>query len=189
VVNTGDCNSCWSALEHRIRIIPRPEYAPSLHATRAETRLTVYRAHHMSREWRLFFQNLRRDRSQAWVFLQTSRFPNLNLHAAVSTSSFSYTNFRLRTPTAVRESRKHRNTSSERTILENDAHSENLGRSRFQAVEFSWTSRFQNLKLHDLILILDDPQQNRPSGSRDIFVFVKTFGARGKPPTIVYRAG
>ena len=46
-----------------------------------------------------------------------------------------------------------------------------LGRSR--AVEFSWTSRSQNLKLHIKIYILDASRQDLTAGERDIFILVK----------------
>ena len=41
--------------------------------------------------------------------------------------------------------------------------------------KFSQTSRLQDLKLHVLISILTASQQNRSTGSRDIFIFVKIF--------------
>ena len=44
---------------------------------------------------------------------------------------------------------------------------------RSRATEFSWTSRFQNLKLYYLNSIEDAFRQNLTSGSRDIFIFVK----------------
>ena len=50
-----------------------------------------------------------------------------------------------------------------------------LDASRSPAVEFSWTSRFQNLKLHIEISILDASHANLTSGARDIFIFVKIF--------------
>ena len=48
-----------------------------------------------------------------------------------------------------------------------------LSASRSRATEFSWTSRFQNLKLHVLILILEASHENRPRIGRDISIFVK----------------
>jgi len=90
-------------------------------------------------------------------------------------SKFSYANSQPLTSTGARESRKHRKASSERTALENGAHLQNLELGRSRAVGFSWTSRFPNLKLHGLILISDNPQQNLPYGRRDIFDFVKIF--------------
>ena len=45
--------------------------------------------------------------------------------------------------------------------------------ARSPATEFSWTSRFQNLKLHIEISILDASHANLTSGARDIFIFVK----------------
>ena len=50
-----------------------------------------------------------------------------------------------------------------------------LGPTRSRAVEFSWTSRFQNLKLHIEISILDASHANLTSGARAIFIFVKIF--------------
>ena len=52
-------------------------------------------------------------------------------------------------------------------------HHADLGLGRSRAVEFSWASRFQNLKLHALIFILEASHENRPRIERDIFIFVK----------------
>ena len=84
-------------------------------------------------------------------------------------------------------------------LIEGDAYfSENLLQqadldpSHSRAAEFSWTSRFQNLKLHAFNSILYNSEQNPRTGSRDIIIFVKLFfefvgplGARGKPSTMV----
>jgi len=48
MVFAKNCNSFWVVVAQRLRIMTRRWYAPSLHATRAETRLTVYRAHHIA---------------------------------------------------------------------------------------------------------------------------------------------
>ena len=48
-----------------------------------------------------------------------------------------------------------------------------LDPSHSRAAEFSWTSRFQNLKLQCLNSIVYGFHQNRPSERRDIHDFVK----------------
>ena len=52
-------------------------------------------------------------------------------------------------------------------------HHPDLDRGRSRAVEFSWTSRSQNLKLHIKISILDASHQDLTAGERDISIFVK----------------
>ena len=47
------------------------------------------------------------------------------------------------------------------------------GRSRRE--KFSWTSRLHHPKRNAFISILEAPQQNLTTGSRDIFIFVKLF--------------
>ena len=62
---------------------------------------------------------------------------------------------------------------------------------RSRATEFSWTSRFENLKLHAFNLKRYDFHQNRPSELKvmdDFLKFWTKLGARGKPSTYVYRA-
>ena len=50
-----------------------------------------------------------------------------------------------------------------------------LGLGRSPREKNSWTSRFQNLKLHAPILNLDDFRENRSTGSRDICICVSIF--------------
>ena len=59
--------------------------------------------------------------------------------------------------------------------FKNVGHTPNLELPRCRAAEFSWTSRFQNLKLHAPISIEDAFRSDLTSGSRDIFIFVKLF--------------
>ena len=64
-------------------------------------------------------------------------------------------------------------TRAESTFPKNLVHFPNIAPGRSQAAEFSWTSRFQNLKLHAFILILEASHENRPRIERDILIFVK----------------
>ena len=77
--------------------------------------------------------------------------------------------------------------SSERTQPENGTHFQNLGLARSRAAKFSWTSRFQNLKLHACDSILYNSHQNPRTGSRDITIFVKLFSKLSShfPATLV----
>ena len=52
-------------------------------------------------------------------------------------------------------------------------HSPDLNLVQSLRDKFSRTSRFQNLKLHAFILNLTASRENRSTGSRDIFIFVK----------------
>ena len=54
-------------------------------------------------------------------------------------------------------------------------HFQNLEVSHSRAVNFSWTSRSQNLKLRARILRLEASHQILPTGARDIFIVVKWF--------------
>ena len=53
-----------------------------------------------------------------------------------------------------------------------------LAAARSRAVEFSWTSRFQNLKPRPLSLSWYNSQQNQTIIGRDILIFVKYFSQK-----------
>ena len=72
---------------------------------------------------------------------------------------------------------------------ENLFHFANLGLIQSLATEFSWTSRFQNHNLNGLSSSWTAFHQDLTTGPRDIQDFVPKLEARGKPSTIVHRAG
>ena len=136
------------------------------------------------------FANLDPSRSRATEFSWTSRFQNHNLHglhallkwicpAVVPIKCFSSTekaisvstshmvfSWRANAPFRVREP-----PAGPKKLV----HFANPYTARSRAIEFSQTSRLQNLNLHTKSFRLEASQRNLTTGPRDIAIFVKIF--------------